>query len=97
MFTNMVGLVARDQCCFLTSDEAAKLPYSLHFANAENLRKSNFRNHYFTIPGLFQSCPGPMPFSSTFRAWKTQHVNSRTIQGLYEPCLHQVLADCCLA
>ena len=28
-----------------------------------------------------------MPFSRTFQAWKSQHCNSRTFQGLYEPCL----------
>ena len=27
-----------------------------------------------------------MPFSRTFQAWKSQHFNSRTFQGLYEPC-----------
>ena len=26
-----------------------------------------------------------MPFSRTFQAWKSQHFNSRTFQGLYEP------------
>jgi len=28
-----------------------------------------------------------MPFSRTFHAWKSQYFNSRTFQGLYEPCL----------
>jgi len=27
-----------------------------------------------------------MPFSKTFQAWKSQHFNSRTFQGLYKPC-----------
>jgi len=27
-----------------------------------------------------------MPFTKTFQAWKSQHFNARTFQGLYEPC-----------
>ena len=30
-----------------------------------------------------------MPFSRTFQAWKSQHFNSRTFQGLYEPWLKE--------
>jgi len=34
----------------------------------------------------FQGIQGPMPFSRTFQAWKSQQLNSMTFQGLYEPC-----------
>jgi len=36
-----------------------------------------------------------MPFSRTFQAWKSQHCNSRTFQGLYEPCLFNLCAWQC--
>jgi len=31
-----------------------------------------------------------MPFSRTFQAWKSQHFNSSTFQGLYEPCRRNI-------
>jgi len=30
-----------------------------------------------------------MPFSRAFQAWKSQHFNSRTFQGLYKPYNNQ--------
>jgi len=50
-------------------------------------QKVKFSGPLFRISGLFQGFPGPMPFSRTFQAWKYQHFNFRTFQGLYEPCL----------
>jgi len=44
------------------------------------------QDHYLRISGLFQGFPWPMPFTRTFQAWKSQHFNFRTLQGLYEPC-----------